>query len=99
MTTISFRRSGGMAGWGIDFTINLDRLTPHEADHLLLLIDKAEFFKLPHYFIGRPGADEFRYRITVETETGSHSVRFSESTVPESLRPLLDELSMLAIVA
>ncbi len=87
-----------MAGWETDFTIDLDQLTPNEADHLLLLIDKADFFKLPHYYIGRPGADEFRYRITVETETRSHSVRFGESTAPDSLRPLLEELSSLAIV-
>ena len=98
MTTVNFKCSGGLAGWETNFTIDLDRLTPNEADHLLLLIDKASFFKFPHLFIGRPFKKDFRYRITVNTDARCHSVRFSESTVPESLQPLLEELSSLAVV-
>lgn len=97
MTKINFKSSGEVAGWETNFTIDLDRLTPNEADHLLLLIDKANFFKLPS-FIGQPVQYEFRYRITVETNARCHSVRFSESTMPESLRPLLEELSSLAVM-
>ena len=98
MTKINFKSSGDVAGWETNFTVDLNKLTPNEADHLLLLVDKAHFFKLPRSFIGRPVENDFRYRITVETDSRCHSVRFSEATVPDALRPLLEELLSLAVV-
>ncbi|MEW5940843.1 MAG: protealysin inhibitor emfourin, partial [Chloroflexota bacterium] len=77
---------------------DLDRLTAHEADHLLLLIDKARFFDLPTDCTAPSNAEEFAYEITVRTDTKRHTVCFSESAVPEALQPLFEELSTMAIV-
>jgi len=43
-----------------------------------------------------PIADGFQYTITVESDTATHIIHTSDTTVPDELRPLLEELSQRA---
>ena len=96
MTRIVFQRSGGFTGRTISITLNLDELPPDQAAALNGLLTKANFFNLPTDSAKRPVPDEFIYAITVETDQQNHTVRTSDTTAPESLRPLLDDLSLRA---
>jgi hypothetical protein len=96
MTRITFERTGGFMGRKISFRLNLDRLPADQSGSLHQLLDEADFFNLPENLISHPLPDEFTYTITVEMETERRTVRISDSSATDSLRPLLDDLSRLA---
>ncbi|MBI2759266.1 MAG: hypothetical protein HYX49_11380 [Chloroflexi bacterium] len=96
MTRITFQRSGGFTGRTISLTLNLDDLPPDQASTLNRLLANANFFNLPADSAKRPVPDEFTYTVTVETGQQSHTIRTSDTSAPESLRPLLDDLSLRA---
>lgn len=99
MTTIFFKRSGGFVGQGMRFQIDLNQLPADHAHHLNRLIEQAEFFSLPENFIIKFNPDEYQYTITVDTGWVTHTVRANDSTMPASLRPLVEQLSSLKSVA
>lgn len=80
----------------ISITLNIDDLPPDQVSILNGLLTQANFFNLPADSAKRPVPDEFIYVITVETDKQSHTVRASDTTAPESLRSLLDDLSLRA---
>lgn len=45
---------------------------------------------------GRPDPDEFQYVISLEIGSTQHTVRATDATMPESLRPLVEELVLLS---
>jgi hypothetical protein len=93
---IIYERSGGFMGLKSGLTIDLNNLPSAEAEILRGLVAGANFFALPENSSTRSTADGFQYAITVETETVKHTVRTSDGTLPEELRPLLHELSQRA---
>ena len=95
MTTITFKRSGGFVGTGMRLQLALDELPSNDASALLRLIEQAEFFKLPENSIVKFNPDEYQYTITVDAGVICHTVRTNDTTMPVSLRPLVDELSSL----
>ena len=95
MTAITFKRSGGFIGQGMKYELNLNRLPTDDTRKLIRLIEKAEFFNLPENLITKFMPDEYQYTITVDVGITSHTVRTNDTTMPESLRPLVDELSSL----
>jgi hypothetical protein len=95
MTTISFKRSGGFVGKGMRLQLILDELPSNDASALLRLIEQAEFFNLPENLIVKFNPDEYQYTITVDAGVICHTVRTNDTTMPASLRPLVDELSSL----
>jgi hypothetical protein len=99
MTTISFKRSGGFIGKGMRFQLTLDELPSSSASALLRLIEQAEFFNLPENLIVKFNPDEYQYTITVDAGMMCHTVRTNDTTMPASLRPLVDELSSLRTFA
>ena len=99
MTTISFKRSGGFIGTGMRYQIDLDQLPINDARYIVQLINQAEFFNLPENLIIKFNPDEYQYMITVDLGVTSHTVRTNDTTMPASLRPLVDELSALKSVA
>jgi hypothetical protein len=99
MTTITFKRSGGFVGKGMKFQLSLERLPGDEARALLRLIEQAEFFKIPENLIVKFNPDEFQYTITVDMGVIFHTVRTNDTTMPASLRPLVDELFSLQTFA
>ena len=98
MAKITFERSGGFLEPPIEFTIDLDTVSSHAAQRMLYLIEDADFFNLPE----NPGAtqvvDEYFFTVTVEAGGTRHSVCASEADMPEVLRPLINELSTVAVL-
>ena len=99
MTTIFFKRSGGFVGQSMRVQLDLKELPADEARSLIHLIEQAQFFNLPENFIRRFHPDEYQYTITVESDEICHTVRANDSTMPDSLRPLVEQLSSLRSVA
>lgn len=99
MTTITFKRSGGFVGTGMKFQLNLNELPDNNARHLIHLIENAEFFNIPENLIVKFNPDEYQYMITIDAGIVSHTVRMNDTTMPISLRPLVDELSTLKTFA
>jgi uncharacterized protein YfaT (DUF1175 family) len=99
MTTITFKRSGGFVGTGMKYELNLNQLPQNDAYSLIRLIQQAEFFNIPENLIVKFNPDEFQYMITVDAGIICHTVRTNDTTMPASLRPLVDELSAFRTVA
>jgi len=93
---IIFERSGGIMGLKSSLTIKLDDLPLDQAETLRRLLDESNFFKLTENPPTRPNPDGFQYTLTVETDTAKHTVHTSDTSAPEELRPLLQELSRRA---
>jgi len=96
MTKIFFERTGGFMGRKVNATIDLDDLPDEQAELLDDLLDDADFFELPADLTRPTMPDAFTYNITVSSEERQHSVRVSDATAPDDLRPLLEELSRQA---
>ena len=92
---IIFDRSGGLMGLKSNLTLNLDDLPLDQAETLRRLLDEAHFFTLTEKPSTRPNPDGFQYTITVKTDTTSHTIHTSDTSAPEELRPLLQELSQM----
>ncbi len=99
MTTIAFKRSGGFVGQGMRFQLDLGQLPAKDARYIVHLIEQAEFFNLPENLIIKFNPNEYQYTITIDVGIISHTVRTNDTTMPASLRPLVDELSSLRSVA
>ena len=97
MAKIIFERSGGFFEPPIDLTLDLDTLSPREAQHILYLIEDADFFRFPEELVTESAVDEFTYTITVETGSALHRVHVSEMYLSEPLQSLVDELSELVL--
>jgi len=94
---ITFERTGGLMGRKISLTLDLEELPREQSETLSRLLDEAHFFTLPEKQPPtRPVPDGFQYTITVEAETGKHTVRTADTSAPDELRPLLNELSQRA---
>jgi hypothetical protein len=96
MTKIYYERTGGFMGRKVSMTIDLDDLPEEQAELLDDLLDEADFFELPADLTNPTMPDSFTYNITISSEERQHSVRVSDATAPEDLRPLLEELSRQA---
>ena len=96
MTKILFERTGGFMGRKVSVTIDMDDLPEDRAEALGNLLDEANFFELPADLTSPAMPDAFTYNITVFSEDEQHSVRLSDASAPDDLRPLLEELSRQA---
>jgi hypothetical protein len=96
MTKILFERTGGFMGRKVSVTINLDDLPDDQANLLNELLDNTDFFELPANLTQPAMPDAFTYNITISSEERQHSVRVSDTTAPDDLRPLLEELNRQA---
>jgi hypothetical protein len=98
MATIIFQRSGGVLGQEIDLFVVFESLPAAEAQLLFKLIDESGFFRISAHTGGRPSADEFQYVISLEVGSTQHTVRTNDSTMPESVRALVNELALLSCI-
>lgn len=96
MTKIYYERTGGFMGRKVSVTIDLDDLPKEQAELLDDLLDEADFFEIPADLTKPTMPDSFTYNITVSSDERQHSVRVSDTTAPDDLRPLLEELSRQA---
>lgn len=96
MTKILFERTGGFMGRKVSLNIDFADLSDDQVALLDELLAKADFFKLPTDLTQSGMPDAFSYSITVSSEEKQHSILVSDTTAPDDLRPLLDELSRQA---
>lgn len=96
MTKIFFERSGGFMGRKVTANFDLHELPEDQAEALEEMLDEADFFELPADLTRPPMPDAFTYTITVHREVRQHSIRVSDATAPDDLRPLLEELNKQA---
>jgi len=88
---VTVERSGGIAGIRKSSSVSTDQLAPEAAQRLSDLVKSAGFHELaPVIRSAQPGADRFQYKITVESENGSHTVLVDEGAMPPSLQLLLN---------
>lgn len=99
MTTITFKRCGGFVGKGMRLKLSLEELPKDNARALLSLIEQSGFFSIPENLIVKFNPDEYQYTITVDAGVIYHTVRTNDTTMPISLRPLVEELSSLQTIA
>lgn len=96
MTKIYFERTGGFMGRKVSVTIDMDDLPDEQVEMLEELVNDADFFELPADLTKPAVPDAFTYNITISSDKRQHSVRVSDATAPDNLRPLLEELSRQA---
>jgi len=95
MMKISFKRTG--ADHETDIQLGVDLLPAGQSRKFLRMIEAADFFKLPEDLGTAAMLDEPQYFITIDAGEGRrHTVRVNDGAVPESMRPLIVELSRLA---
>lgn len=94
---IDFLRSGGFAGLKLRLSLDVNTLPEDQAQVIRRLMDEANFLTIDEMLPGAPNVrDEYQYQITVITENVQHTVQAAESSMPEPLRPFVDELTRLA---
>jgi emfourin len=94
---IDLERSGGFAGIRQTSSVSTDQMSEDEARKVANLVDGAGFYELPSEIRSTgPGADRFQYKITVESEHGTHVVQVDEAAVPPRLQPVLDWMKSVA---
>jgi hypothetical protein len=94
---IQFERSGGFAGLLVRTSIDTGSLSKEEADKLQKMVAEAGFFDLPAQLSSpSPGADQFQYKVSIEEGDRRHTVETSDQAAPDSLWPLLRELTVRA---
>ncbi|PWH17629.1 MAG: hypothetical protein DDG60_01695 [Anaerolineae bacterium] len=94
---IHYERTGGFAGLKLSVRFDLEDLPEEQAEQLRELLDDLEFFDLPEQILPtRPVADQFTYKIEVQTKKGHYSVRTTDSAAPPKLRELISLLNLIA---
>jgi hypothetical protein len=96
VTKISFKRTGGFVGREVNTDLDLNQMPDADSQELQRLILETNFFDIPQNLIEPTGHDEHEYTVTVDAGNSHHTVQTSDSSAPESLRPLLEKLSTLA---
>jgi hypothetical protein len=91
---ISVERSGGFSGIRLKGSLDSATLPLSQARLLKQLLKKSGFFGLPAVLESRDqGPDRFNYKVTVETEEGTHTIEAGEAAIPTPMRPFLDFLN------
>ena len=97
---IEFTRTGGFAGIRLTTSVNTQDLAAEQASTLDKLVSDAGFFKLPEQLQSESSArDRFQYALTISSGQQTHSITVNDAAAPESLRPLLNYLTTLAMVS
>lgn len=89
MIKIEFGTKGGFAGLDRLLKLTGDMLNTDELQQLNNLIEKADFFNLSENFPRSGVADDFEFKLTIETENKKHTVKVDGQSVPSTLEPLI----------
>ena len=81
-----------------EMTMNIDlsSMPGSMAQRLDGLLTESNFFDVPVVNDLRAGPDEYQYDITVVAGNSMHTIHVSDTSMPEALRPLVEELTELA---
>jgi hypothetical protein len=97
---IFFEQSGGIAGLSRKITIDTNSLPSAEVQEIKSIVDRSKFYELPSSTIPQSkndggAADYFKYKITLESDTGgsnAHTVETTDITMPPELSPFITYL-------
>ena len=93
---IMFEQTGGLMGRKTSLNVELDSLPDAQARALRLLLNQAGF-NLPDLPPADDSArDPFHYKLQVESGAYTQSVQTGDTSMPDALRPLIEELTRLA---
>jgi emfourin len=96
MTMINFKRSGGTMDRELTMDFDLNNMPASESRRLHNLINESKFFDVPVVNDLRTSPDEYEYTITVVAGNSIHTVHVSDTSMPPSLRPLVEDLTEIA---
>jgi hypothetical protein len=96
MVKVNFLRTGGFLGREMKSFLDLNEMPEDESQEIQRMILESNFFNIPQNLIEPSKHDEYEYTITVESGNSHHTVQTTDTSAPESLRPLLEKLSSLA---
>jgi len=93
MTTIHFERSGGVTGVPINLDVNLAEMPEDAAQTIQNLLLQSDFHHIPEDLRDVSDApDEQNYTLRVIAGQSDHTVHFTDSSMPETLIPLVEAL-------
>jgi hypothetical protein len=96
MTMINFKRTGGSVGKELAMDFDLNNMPADEARRLHNLLNESRFFEVPVVNDLRASPDEYEYVITVVAGNSIHTIHVSDTSMPQSLRPLVEDLTEIA---
>lgn len=99
MTMINFKRTGGSMGKETSMNFDLGSMPNSIAQRIQGLLTTSNFFDVPVVNNLMAAPDEYQYEITVVAGNSIHTIHVSDTSMPESLRPLVEELTELAETA
>ena len=80
-------------------SFDLDTMPGSVARRLQNLLTDSNFFEVPVVNDLRAAPDEYQYEITVVAGNSIHTVHVTDTSMPQSIRPLVDELTELSETA
>ena len=95
MTMINFKRTGGSMGRETTMDFDLSSMPASLESRLQNLLTSSNFFEVPMVNDLITSPDEYQYDITVVAGNSIHTIHVSDTSMPESLRPLVEELTEL----
>jgi emfourin len=93
---INFKRTGGSMGKELTMDFDLNNMPASEAQRLHNMLNESKFFEVPVVNDLRASPDEYEYVITVVAGNSIHTVHVSDTPMPQSLRPLVEDLTEIA---
>ena len=93
---IYFERSGGFTGLRLQSAVDTAELPVDEEEAWKEALKEAEFFNLSSDLPEASKADSFVYKLTVVTAEREHTALCTDETMPEELRPMLRQLTIMA---
>jgi hypothetical protein len=78
----------------MDFDLN--NMPASEAQRLHNMLNESKFFEVPVVNDLRASPDEYEYVITVVAGNSIHTVHVSDTSMPQSLRRLVEDLTEIA---
>jgi len=93
---INFRRTGGALGREMTMDFDLASMPASASQRLQSLLMESNFFEIPNVNNLMSGPDEYEYTISVVAGNSLHTVHVSDTSMPKSLRPLVEDLTELA---
>src|ERR1044071_3294466 len=96
MTMINFKRTGGSMGKELTMDFDLNNMPASEAQRLHNMLNESKFFEIPVVDDLRASPDEYEYVITVVAGNSIHTIHLSDTSMPQSVRPLVEDLPEIA---
>lgn len=91
---IHFERTGGFAGLRTSVVLDTDTMSQNESEQLHDMCNNVNFFNLPSKSEQNShAADLFRYKITIESKNGNHTVETTDLSMTPGFANFVNFLS------